>query len=82
MFIMFCLLTISNLKLRKFLGKINPQSHRCRLSAVALKECVQKSGGNTKFINLSKAFDSIHRGKIEQIQQAFGFLKETVIVML
>ena len=30
----------------------------------------------------SKAFDSIHRGKMEQIQHAYGLLKETVAGMM
>ena len=36
------------------------------------------------FVNLSKAVDSIHRGKMEQIQLTYGLPKETVkaIMML
>ena len=36
------------------------------------------------FVNFTKAFDSIHRGKMEQILLAYGLLKETVaaIIML
>ena len=30
------------------------------------------------FVDFSKAFDSIHRGKMEQILQAYGVPKETV----
>ena len=30
------------------------------------------------FVDFTKAFDSIHRGKMEQILLAYGFLKETV----
>ena len=30
------------------------------------------------FVNFSKAFDSIHRGKMEQILLAYGLPKETV----
>ena len=30
------------------------------------------------FVNFTKAFDSIHRGKMEQILQAYGLPKETV----
>ena len=30
------------------------------------------------FIDITKAFDSIHRGKMEQIQLAYGLPKETV----
>ena len=34
------------------------------------------------FIEFSKAFDSIHRGKMEQIQLSYGFLKETVTAIM
>ena len=34
------------------------------------------------FVNFSKAFDSIHKGKIEQILQAYGLPKETVIAII
>ena len=30
------------------------------------------------FVDFTKAFDSIHRGKMEQILQAYGLPKETV----
>ena len=33
------------------------------------------------FIDCTKAFDSIHRGKMEQILQAYGLPKETVAAM-
>ena len=33
---------------------------------------------NLLFVNFTKAFDSIHRGKIEQILLAYGLPKETV----
>ena len=34
------------------------------------------------FIDFPKAFDSIHRGKMEQILLAYGFPKETVTVIM
>ena len=71
-------LIVSNLKLRKFLGKI-------RLLIESLKKYVQKNPEATLlFVNCSKTFDSIHRGKIEQIFLAYGFPREivTIIMML
>ena len=34
------------------------------------------------FVDLSKAFDSIHSGKMEQIFLAYGFLEETVTAIM
>ena len=34
------------------------------------------------FVDFSKAFDSIHRGKIEQIIPAYAFSKETVTAVM
>ena len=34
------------------------------------------------FVDISKAFDSIHRGKMEQILLAYGHPKETVAAIL
>ena len=34
------------------------------------------------FVDFSKAFDSIHRGKMEQIFLAYGLLKETVAAIM
>ena len=34
------------------------------------------------FVDFSKAFDSIHRGKIEQILLPYGLPKETVIALM
>ena len=34
------------------------------------------------FVDLSKAFDSIHRGKMKQILLAYGLPKETVIAIM
>ena len=34
------------------------------------------------FVDFTKAFDSIHRGKMEQILQAYGLPKETVAAIM
>ena len=34
------------------------------------------------FVDFTKAFDSIHRGKMEQILLAYGILKETVAAIM
>ena len=34
------------------------------------------------FVDFAKAFDSIHRGKMEQILLAYGLLKETVAAIM
>ena len=34
------------------------------------------------FVDFSKAFDSVHRGKMEQILLADGLLKETVAAIM
>ena len=34
------------------------------------------------FVDFSKAFDSIHRGKMEQIQLAYGLPKETITAIM
>ena len=41
----------------------------------------QKSRGNT-IVDFFKAFVSIHKGKMEEIQQAYGLPKETVTVIM
>ena len=38
--------------------------------------------GTILFVNFSKAFDSIHRGKMEQILLAYGLPKETVAAIM
>ena len=47
----------------------------CLLIILVIGSCVIFGGFPSKF---SKAFDSIHRGKMEQILQAYGIPKETV----
>ena len=34
------------------------------------------------FVDFTKAFDSIHRGKVEQILLAYGLLKETLAIIM
>ena len=77
--------TTLNLKLRKFFGKtkmafvgIGPQHYRFWLS-VEFYVFVQKTLEATLlFEDFSKAFDSILRGKMEQILLAYGLLRETI----
>ena len=42
----------------------------------------KKSEATILFVNFSKSFDSIHRGKMEQILLAYGLLKETVAAIM
>ena len=51
--------------------------------AIFLKVCVEKNLEATiLFINFTKDFDSIHRGKMEQILLAYGLPKETVATIM
>ena len=68
-----------NPKLRTYLGRtkmasggIDPRRHKFWLSVEFLKVYEQKT----------KAFDSIHRGKMEQILLAYGLPKETVAAIM
>ena len=77
------------MKSRKFSGKIrtvfkeiNPQHHRFWLSIESSKGVHAKNLKTTLLsVNLSKAFDSIYRGKMEQMHQAYSLLKETVTTL-
>ena len=87
-FIMLCFSMASNLKLRKYLGKIktvfgeidphtdynNPSNHQ--------RIRVKNSEAKLLFIDFSKAFNSIHRGKMEQVLKVFGLLKETATTII
>ena len=42
----------------------------------------KKTIGNNFFVDFTKAFDSIHRGKMEQILLAYGLPKETVTAIM
>ena len=46
------------------------------------KQTNKQTRGNNIFINFSKAFDSIHRGKMEQILLAYGLPKETILAKM
>ena len=74
------LIFVSNLKLRKFCGKIKMvfrendlQRHRFKQSVKLLKEFEQNvSRQHYCLLNFSKAFDSIHRENMEQIFLAYN----------
>ena len=44
--------------------------------------CAKNLEATLLFIDFSKTFDSIHRGKIEQIVLAYGLPKETVTAIM
>ena len=59
--------------------EIDPRPHKYWPSVESLKAYGQKTQQATLlFVDFTKAFDSIHRGKMEQILQAYGLSKETV----
>ena len=49
--------------------------HVCRILVGVQAKSLQAT---LIFVNFTKAFNSIHRGKMEQILQAYGIPKETV----
>ena len=62
---------------------IDPWPHKYWLSVESLKAYGQKNLQATiQFVNFTKVFDSIHRGKIEQILLAYGIPKETVAAIM
>ena len=82
-FIILCFSIISNLKLRWFKEK-SKQFSRSRstaskywLSIESSKKLLQISQGNT-IVDFSKAFDSIHREKMETILLTYGISRETL----
>ena len=59
--------------------EINPRPHKYWLSVESLKAYGQKNLQETiLFVDFTKAFDSIHRGKMEQILLAYGRPKQTI----
>ena len=57
-------------------GEIDPRRHKFWLSVEFLKVYVQKNLEATiLFVDFIKAFDSIHRGEMEQILLAYGLPK-------
>ena len=84
--------TIGNPKLRKYLGRtkmafgeINPWHHKFLTIHQILEDvCSKNLEATISFIDFSQAFDSIHRGKMEQILLIYRLPKETdaAIMML
>ena len=65
-----------------FLGEIDPWPHKFWLSVKFLKVYAQKNLQATiLFVDFTKAFDSIHRGKMEQIL-AYSLPKETITAIM
>ena len=59
--------------------EIDPRPHKYWLSVESLKAYGQKNLQATiLFVDFTKAFDSIQRGKMEQMLLAYGLPKETV----
>ena len=59
--------------------EIDPRPHKYWPSVESLKAYGQKNlQGILLFVDFTKAFDSIHRGKMEQILIAYGLPNETV----
>ena len=64
--------------------EIDPQTHKFWLSVEFLKVYAQPPPreATLSFVNFTKAFEFIHRGKMEQIQLAYGLPKETVAAIM
>ena len=85
-----CYSTASSQKLRKFFGRIKVVFWRNQSTTSQILRICQILGGvhakNLKatslFVNFSKVFDSIHRGKMEQILLAYALPKETVTAIM
>ena len=58
--------------------EIDPWPHKYWPSVESLKAYGQIIEATLLFVDFTKAFDSIHRGKMEQIQLTYGLPKETV----
>ena len=65
-------------------GEIDPRHHEFWLSVEGVRAKKKSPELTVLFVDFSKAFDSIHKRKKEQILLVFGLPKETVtaIVML
>ena len=62
--------------------EIDPRPHKYWPSVESSKVYGQKNLPVTLlFVDFTKAFDSIHRGKMEQILLAYGLPKETVVAI-
>ena len=67
--------------------EIDPQPHKYWPSVETLKAFGQKKQKNKLqatllFVDFTKAFDSTHRGKMEQILLPYGMPKETVAAIM
>ena len=64
-------------------GEIDPQPHKYWPSVESLKASGQKTfRRHYLFVDFTKAFDSIHRGKMELILLAYGLPKKTVTAIM
>ena len=64
-------------------GEIDPRPHKFWRSVEFLRVYAQKNIQATiLFVDFTKAFDSIHRGKMEQILLAYGLPEETVAAIM
>ena len=63
--------------------EVDPRHHKFWLSIEFLNVYVQKNLEATiVFVDFAKTFDSIHRGKMEQILLTYGLSKETVTAIM
>ena len=86
---MLCFSTLLNQKLRKFSGKIrtvfgeiDPQHQILTIRQIIKGVHAKNLEAILLFVDFFKVFDSIHRGKMEQILLAYDLPKETVITMI
>ena len=68
-------------KIRMVFEEIDPQFLRFWLFVESSKEYVQNLEAALFFVDVSQAFDYIHRGKMYQILRAYGFPKKNVITI-
>ena len=52
------------------------------ISQIIKGTCAKKFEATLLFVDFSKLFDSIYRGKIEQILLTYGLFKETVTAIM
>ena len=86
---MRCYSTAKNLKLRKYLGKPKWLSEKTIHDITNFDSAPNFIGVRSKkleatllFVDFSQAFDSIHRGKMEQILIVYGLPKETLAAIM
>ena len=80
---------LRNPKLTTYLGRTTRNRKNISTTSQILTICRILEGVRVKdllatilFVDLTKAFDSIHRGKMEQILLTYGLLKETVAALM